>query len=82
MLKKRKRARKIYHPPYSKFMGFLKENGIKLKEIGELLGLTVQTISDKNIGRADYKMDEVNKLCDHYNHLGLDTSFFSAKKVS
>ncbi len=82
MQKKNTRKRKIYHPPYFKFMGFLKENNIKLAEIGSILGCTEQTVSDKNYGRADYKMSEVNLLCEHYKHLGLTTAHFFAKKVT
>ena len=65
---------KAYHPPYSKFQGYLKENRISLKEIGELLGdLTVPTISAKNNGQADYKMSEINRICDRY---GISSEIF------
>lgn len=82
MPKERKRKSKVYHPPYFKFMGFLRENNIKLAEVGDILGCTEQTISDKNNGRADYKMSEVNLLCEHYKHLGLTTDHFFVQKVT
>jgi hypothetical protein len=82
MAKKRSKSRKIIHPPYSKFEGFLKENGIYLQDIGDLLGCTVQTVCDRNKGRSDYSMSDVNTLCDRYGHLGLDTSFFKTQKVT
>lgn len=65
---------KAYHPPYQKFQGFLKEKRITLKEIGNLLGgQTIQTISAKNNGQADYKMNEVNNICDR---LGISADIF------
>jgi hypothetical protein len=71
---------KIYHPPYSKFQGYLKENRVTLQEIGNLLGgLTVQTVSAKNNGQADYKASEINKICDHY---GISADIFRTQKVS
>jgi hypothetical protein len=82
MAKKRIKSRKIVHPPYSKFEGFLKEHGIKLQDIADLLGCTLYTVCDKNKGRSDYSMSEVNNICNHYAYLGLDTSFFKTQKVT
>lgn len=66
--------RKRFHPPYYKFMGFLKENNISLQEISDALsGQTVQTISMKNHGWADYSMTEINKICDSF---GVDIEIF------
>jgi hypothetical protein len=80
MSNKKRTSPKLYHPPYSKFQGYLKEKRIKLQEIGELLGdLTVQTISDKNNGKADYKMSEINKICDRY---GISAEIFRTQKVT
>ena len=78
MPKKIKRFR--YHPPYYKFMAYLKENSIKLKDISDILGgLTVSTISMKNHGWAEYNMSEIDKICDHFN---ISSEIFRAKKVS
>ncbi|MCX8129392.1 MAG: helix-turn-helix transcriptional regulator [Clostridia bacterium] len=76
---KKKRDTKLCHHPYDKFMAFLKENRIKLQEIADLFGHTVQTISMKNHGKSDYSMSEVDKIC---NHLGISSEIFRAKKVS
>lgn len=77
MLSRKKRL--IYHPPYSKFMGYLKENGIKLQAISDLLNQTVQTISDKNNGRADYKGSEIDAIC---NRFGISADIFRTQKVA
>jgi len=64
-VKKKKRVK--LHEPYSKFMGYLKENNIKLRELSDLLGgTTISTTSMKNNGWADYSMREINKICDAY----------------
>ncbi|NJD02047.1 MAG: hypothetical protein FIA99_05505 [Ruminiclostridium sp.] len=66
-MQNKKSSRKRYHQPYLKFMGYLKENNIHLNEISDVLdGITVQTISQKNHGWADYSMTEINKICDHF----------------
>jgi hypothetical protein len=78
MTRKIKRARA--HPPYDKFMAFLKENRIKLQDLSDLLGgMTVQTISMKNHGWAEYSMTEIDKIC---NSFGISSEIFRAKKVS
>jgi transcriptional regulator with XRE-family HTH domain len=75
----RKKKSKLIHPPYSKFMGYMKENGIKLQELADVVGSTMPTVSRKNNGYADYSMDEVNKICDYY---GISMDFFRTNKVS
>jgi DNA-binding XRE family transcriptional regulator len=79
MPKVKKTTSKVYHPPYSKFQGFCKENRITLKDIGDLLGLTLSTVCSKNNGQADYKMEEINKICDHF---GVSSDIFRTQKVS
>lgn len=80
MSKIKRTSPKVYHPPYSKFQGYCKENRITLKEIGDLLGgLTVQTVSAKNNGQSDYKTSEINKICDRY---GISADLFRTQKVS
>jgi transcriptional regulator with XRE-family HTH domain len=80
MSKVKRTSPKTYHPPYFKFQGYMKENRITLKEIGDLLGgLTVQTISAKNNGRSDYRASEINMICDRY---GVSADLFRTQKVS
>jgi len=78
MARKVKRVR--VHIPYDKFMAFLKENHVKLQDLSDLLGgMTVQTISMKNHGWAEYSMTEIDKICSHF---GISSEIFRAKKVS
>ena len=76
---RKKKVIKLYHQPYNRFMAFLKENRIKLQDIADLFGHTVQTISMKNHGKADYTMSEINTMCDHF---GISSEIFRTKKVS
>ena len=79
MSKVKKTSKKLYHPPYSKFQGYLKENRITLRDIADLLGVTYSTVSSKNNGQADYKVSEINKICDHF---GISSEIFRTKKVT
>lgn len=76
---RKKKERKLYHQPYDKFMAYLKEHRIKLKEIADIFGHTVQTISMKNHGKADYTMTEINVICDRF---GISSEIFRTRKVS
>lgn len=49
-----------------KFKGYCAENGIKQKEIGELLGLTKSTVSNKMNGRLPWTLEQIKTLCRHY----------------
>ena len=49
-----------------KFKGYCAENGIKQKEICELLGLTKSTVSSKMNGRYPWTLEQIKKLCRHY----------------
>jgi len=67
------------HPPYNGFKAWLAENGVKLKDVAEVLGTTVATISQKNNGFSDYTGRELNRLAEHF---GLDLNIFKPRKVS
>ncbi len=66
MPKVKKSSHKLYHPPYAKFQGYCKEHRIRLQDIGNLLGQSIQTVSSKNNGQADYRVSEINIICDHF----------------
>ena len=66
-MKEAQNRKELRHPPYSRFQGYLKENGIKLDEIAKLIGKTVSRVSTNNNGYTDYKYDEVKKICEHLN---------------
>lgn len=69
--------RKLIHPPYSRFQGYMKENGIKLQDVANVIGRTVTRISNNNNGYSDYYLDEVVKIC---NHFGIDEEIFRPKQ--
>lgn len=53
---------------YMKLKAFLAENGIKQKEVAEMLDITQTSFSCKiNRNGQDFTMDEVRKLCNEYN---------------
>lgn len=76
MVKKKKRVLK--HPPYLKFMGFLKENRLTLKDVAQVIGSTVTTVSAKNNGYADYTMTEAEAIC---NAFGCTIDIFRTLKT-
>lgn len=54
---------------YNKLKAYFVENGIKLKEVAELLGITSVTLSYKlnRYRNSDFKLKEVRILCSRYN---------------
>lgn len=59
---------------YVELKKFMLENGIKQREIAEMLGVGASTMSQKlNRRGADFSLAEVRVLCDAYS---LDPEFF------
>lgn len=79
MPRKRKKEKKLKHPPYLDFKAYLVREGIKLHDVASLFGCTVQTISLKNNGFSDYTMAEIDIIC---NHFRISSEIFRSKKVS
>jgi len=79
LAKIRRKKRTLKHPPYLKFMAFLRENCITLKMVAQVTNSTVPTVSAKNNGYADYRMSEIDAIC---NEFGCSTEIFRSKKVS
>ena len=79
MAKIKKRKRVLKHPPYLKFMAFMRENQITLRMVAQVIGSTVPTVSAKNNGYADYWMSEIDAICDEF---GCSSEIFCAQKVS
>lgn len=54
---------------YNKMKAYFVENGIKLKEVAELLGISRVTLSYKlnRYRNADFSLKEVRTLCRRYN---------------
>lgn len=70
---------KLIHKPYIKFKGWLRGNGLTYKDVGELLGLSVATVSAKINGQSDFLLAEIKLLRQHYN---LDSDIFFAEVVA
>lgn len=58
---------------YGDFRAFLAKNGIKQKEIAELLNITEQNLSLKMNGTQEFTMPQVRILCEKY---GLSADIF------
>lgn len=54
---------------YNKLKAYFVENGIKLKEVAELLGISRVTLSYKlnRYRNADFSLKEARTLCNRYN---------------
>ncbi len=49
-----------------KFKAYCVENGIKQKELADLLGLSVSNVNSKLNGRLKWTLEQVKTLCQHY----------------
>lgn len=70
---------KKIHEPYSKFKGWLRSNGLTYKDIAELLGLSVATVSSKINGHSDFLLSEIQVIKQHFH---LDNGIFFDEKVA
>lgn len=60
--------------PYNKIKAFLVENGIKQKDVADLLGILPNTVSKKLNGfGGDFSLGDAQKL---YFHLGIPMVYF------
>lgn len=66
--------KKTIHKPYANFKGWLRSNGLTYKNIADLLGLSVATVSAKINGYSDFLLSEIQIIKKHY-HLK-DAIFF------
>lgn len=71
--------KKMIHNPYSKFKGWLRENGLTYKDIAELIGNSVPTVNAKINGQSDFSLAEVNIIINKY---GLDSAIFFTNNVA
>ena len=49
-----------------KFKGYCAENGIKQKEIAELLGIDKSNVNLKMNGKQPFTLEQVKTICKHY----------------
>lgn len=50
-----------------KFKGWLAENGIKQKEIAELLKIDVSNVNEKINGKQEFTAPQMRAICETYN---------------
>ena len=50
-----------------KFKAYLVENGIKQKEVSDLLGLTLPCFNRKLNGKEPFTFEQIKTICKHYN---------------
>lgn len=50
-----------------KFKGWLAENGIKQKEIAELLGIDISNLNEKVNGKQEFTVPQIRTICQKYN---------------
>ena len=58
---------KLIHKPYKKFKGWLRENGLIYKDIADLSGVSVVTVSAKINGQSDFLLSETKIIKRTYN---------------
>lgn len=49
-----------------KFKAWLVQNGIKQKDVAELLGIAEENLSAKINGRQNFTLAQVKVICEHY----------------
>lgn len=54
--------KKRIHKPYKKLKGFLCERCLTYEQIGQVLGVTPTTVSQKINGYSDFYLSEVQKI--------------------
>lgn len=50
-----------------KFKAWLVENGIKQKDVAELLGITEANLSEKVNGKQEFTAPQMRAICSQYN---------------
>lgn len=63
---------------YNKLRGFFAENGIKHKEVADLIGINPDTFSRKLKGEVAFSIDQMKTICSHYN-ISADAYFFEER---
>lgn len=58
-----------------KFKAYCVENGIKQKELADLLGLSISNVNSKLNGRLKWTLEQVKTICQTYG-ISADLYFF------
>ena len=56
----------MIHKPYNVLQGYMRQNGITVRDLAELIGVTPTTISFKINGKSDFTLSEVDRIKKHY----------------
>ena len=70
---------KLLHNPYMKFKGWLRSKNLTYKDVSEVLGLSVVTVSAKINGQSDFLLSEIETIKKHYD---LDSDIFFTDVVA
>ena len=70
---------RLIHRPYMLFKGWLRSNNLTYKDVAEVLGLSVATVSSKINGQSDFLLSEIETIKKHYN---LESSIFFTNDVA
>lgn len=60
------------------FKGWMADNGVKQKEIAELLGISITATNAKVNQRQDFTLEQIKKICAHY---GISADIFLVEKL-
>lgn len=52
---------------YLDFKGWLVAHDIRQKELAAVLGISLQALSKKLNGKADFSIKQVKQICEHYH---------------
>ena len=63
-------------PKYGKLKGYFVENGIRMSEVAELIGVDPASISQKLSGTMEWTFSQVTTICNHYG-ISADKYFFN-----
>lgn len=69
----------LIHKPYNKFKGWLRTNGMTYRDLAELLGLSVATVSAKINGKSDFLLSEIESIKNKYK---IDYDIFFTSDVA
>ena len=73
------RGEGMIHKPYFAFKGWLRGQNLTYRDIAQLLGLSIATVSAKINGTSDFSLSEINVLKKKY---GLDSAIFFTDTVA
>lgn len=52
---------------YPELLGEMAKNGDTQRSLATILGITYSSVSRRMTGRSKFTIDEIDKICKHYN---------------